>query len=323
MNFTDFRLKAKRIFRKYKKIILICALVFVVIFLINYILAHMPEKYEATTTLDVHTSVIDSNNSTPKYISSEIEKKLEEYVGYCNEGNYQRAFDMLADDCKKYSFDDDIEVFMRHVLVKMPTPKKYAIQSYSKTTYGNNTMYVYEVKYADDYLATGLTQSEYGFTSEKFTFYYTDEGVKMNAGDYLYHTDIKNISENEYLKIDVVDKIVNYSIEQYELKLTNRSNYTIVISDNQEVDEIVLTLPQEVRKRSEVDSLVLEPNQTITVDFTFPKFADDGDTSQSILFSSIRVMEKYSGVNGIAEEVIQSEIDNAISKFSMEVKVNE
>ena len=46
---------------------------------------------------------------------------------------------------------------------------------------------------------------------------------------------------------------------------------------------------------------------------------DDGDISQSLLFSSIRVMEQYSGTDEIPKEVIQSEIDNAISKFSMTV----
>ena len=61
----------------------------------------------------------------------------------------------------------------------------------------------------------------------------------MNAGDYIYHSDINSISENQYLKVDVVDKVVNYSIEQYEIKFTNRSNYTIVIADGGETDEVV------------------------------------------------------------------------------------
>jgi hypothetical protein len=32
-------------------------------------------------------------------------------------------------------------------------------------------------------------------------------------------------------------------------------------------------------------------------------------------------MEKYSGTDGVDDATIQSEIDNAISKFSMEVNV--
>ena len=80
-------------------------------------------------------------------------------------------------------------------------------------------------------------------------------------------------------------------------------------------------LPQETRNRMEVTDIVLEPNETEAVTFTFQKFVDDGDESNSMLFSSIRVMEKYSGTEDVEEAVIQSEIDNAIAKFSMEVSV--
>ena len=287
------------------------------------ILKNVPVSLVPETTYEAHTSVMDSTASTPTSLRNPIEDMIEEYVGYCNEGNYQKAFNMLSEDCRKYEFDDDVELFMEHVLIKMPTPKKYSIQDYSNMKYGDKRLYIYEIKYTDDFLATGLTNSSYSYTSEQMTFYEDDDGLQMNVGNYIYHADIKNISENEYLKIDVVDKIVNYSIETYELQLTNRSNYTIVISDQQESGEIVLVLPNEVRNRSEVNDIVLKPQEAYKVSFTFPKFVDDGDESQSILFSAIRVMEQYSGTEDVPEETIQSEIDNAIAKFSMEVKVTE
>lgn len=323
MDFTEFRLKIRRFFKKHRKTLLIAFIILFIVYLINYIIANRPVEYKPTTTLDVHTSVIDSNSSTPTAVAGSIEKRLEEYIACCNEGNYQKAFNMLSEECRQYSFDNDIVAFMEHVLIKMPTPKRYAIQNYSNVTYSGKRMYIYEVKYTDDLLATGLTNSQYAFTSEKFVFYYEDDVLKMCAGDFLYHTDIKNISENEYLKIDVVDKIVNYSIETYQVKFTNRSEYTIVLADSVENDEVVLRLPNEVRKRSELQDIVLEPGQEMDVTFTFPKFADDGDASQALLFSSIRVMETYSGTNGIDDAVIQSEIDNAIAKFSMEVTVSQ
>ena len=136
-------------------------------------------------------------------------------------------------------------------------------------------------------------------------------------------TQVKEPVENEYLKIDIVDKVVNYSVETYKVKLTNRSNYTVVIADGQELNEVVLKLPHEVRVRSEITDIVLDPLESQELEFTFKKFADDGDESISLLFSSIRVMEKYSGTEDIPEEVIQSEIDNALSKFSMDVNVLE
>ena len=323
MNFIDLRLKIRRFFRTYRRVLLIIFIIWAIVFFINMILRNMPKELKPETTYEVHSSVMDSSSSTPKSLQKPIEEKIEEYIGYCNEGNFQKAFNMLSEDCREYGFNNDIEEFMKHVFLKMPTPKKYSIQNYSNIKHGKMNLYIYEIKYIDNFLSTGLTNTEYSFTTENITFYSEDNELKMSVGNYIYHTDIKNISENNYLKIDVVDKVVNYSIETYKIKLTNRSNYTIVISDSQEKDEVVLVLPQEVRNLSEVADIVLGPEESLILDFTFPKFVDDGDSSQSIVFSSIRVMEKYSGTENVDEKTIQSEIDNAISKFSMEVKVTE
>lgn len=323
MNFTEFRLKFRRFFRKYRRILFVIVIIWAIIYFINKILANTTNDYVGETTYKPHTAVINNSKVASSSMQKNIEEMIDEYVTYCNDGEFDKAFEMLSDDCKEYEFDNNIEKYMSYVYTKMPTPKEYSLQNYSSTEYGGKTMYIYEIKYTDDLLATGLTNSTYNYTSENITFYRGDEGIEMNVGNYIYHTDIKNISENEYLKIDVVDKVVNYSIETYEVKFTNRSNYTIVIADGQETDEVLLTLPNETRSRSELNDIVLKPGASDTITFTFKKFVDDGDNSSSILFSSIRVMEQYSGTEDVEESVIQSEIDNAIAKFSMEVSVQE
>ena len=83
-----------------------------------------------------------------------------------------------------------------------------------------------------------------------------------------------------------------------------------------------MVLGNESRQSGDLDNIVLYPNQSATLKFEFPKFVDDNDPSQKLMFPAIRVMEKYSGTN-VEEEIIQSEIDNAIAKFSMEIIVAE
>lgn len=323
MKFTEIRLKVRRFFRKYKRLILIIFIVWLGIFLLNLYLTLRTVKPETTSTYKAHTAVIDSSSSTPTILREPIEDLIKKYVDYCNDGNFQAAYDLLSEDCKKYGFDNKIENFMQHVYIKMPTPKHYAIQDYSNTRYDGKKLYIYEIKYTDDLLATGLTNTEYTFTSEKMVFYSEYDEIRMNVGDFIYYKDIKRISENEYLKIDVIDKLVNYNSEVYEVKFTNRSNYTVVVSDSTENEEVSLILPKETRQRNTIQDIVLKPQETQTLKFQFPKFVDDGDESQSLLFSSIRVMEKYSGTEGVSDEIIQEEIDNAISKFSMTVKIDD
>ncbi|MBR3613761.1 MAG: hypothetical protein IKL55_01090 [Clostridia bacterium] len=323
MNVTELRLKIRHFFRKYRKVIIIGLIIWAIIFLVNQIIMNMPKNYEPETSYDAHTSIMSTSSKTPKSMRQPIENVIKEYVDYLNEGNFQSAFNMLSDDCKRYGFNYDINEYMKHVFTKMPTPKQYAIQNYSNIKYGKKDMYIYEVRYFDDFLATGLTNSKYEYTSEDITFYYGDNGLEMNVGNYIYHTDIKNISENDYLKIDVIDKVVNYSIETYEVKFTNRSDYIVVVADGVEEDEVQLLLPNETRQPSEFTDIILGPDESITAKFTFPKFVDDGDMALSLVFSAVRVMEKYSGTEDVDEAVIQEEINNAISKFSMEVAITE
>ena len=321
MNFTEFRLKARHFFRRNRRIIFIIFLIWLCIFLVNYILKNSPEKYTPSTTYEKHTSVMDTDSSVPSNIKSGIETRIEDFVEACNDGNYQKAFDMLSDDCKEFAFGNNIETFMGHVLTKMPTPKKYAIQDYSNIKIGNKKVYIYNVKFFDDFLATGLTNQDYLYTEDKFMFYQGNDGLEMNIGDYMYHGEVKRISENEYMKLDIEERTVNYSIETYKIKLTNKSPYTIVVADGQETDEVILQLPNEYRIRSETYDIVLEPGESTELDMVFKKFVDDGDTSQAITLTSVRVMEKYSGTENIDESVIQDEINNAISKFSMSVSL--
>ena len=321
MNFTEMRLKIRHFIKKNRRLLLIIFMLWAIAFLINLLIGLRKDELKPTTTYEPHVSVMDSSESTPKNMQEPIENKIKEFVDACNESNFEKAYMMLSDECKKYAFNDKLENFMIHVNVKMPLAKKYFIQNYSQTQYGKRKMYIYEVKYTDDLLATGLTNDKYRYTSEKFAFYKDDDGtMQMNIGDFLYYEDIKSISENEYLKIDVESKIVEYEIEKYSVRFTNRTDKTIVISDNAENNEVVLILPQESRKREEIKDIVLAPGEDLRTEMTFSKYSDDGDIAQSIKFSSVRIMEKYSGTENVDEETIKQEIDNSV-KISMEVKV--
>ena len=323
MGMVDFRLKIRHAFRKYRRIIFVALSIWGIIIFVNYMLKNRKIELKPTTTYEPHISVMNDSSSTPKSMQEPIEKLIDSYIQACNEHDYQKAFNLLSDDCREYGFNNSSAKFLEHVLKKIPSKREYVIQNYSNMTLNSKKIYIYDIKYTDDILATGLTNSEYAYTSEKMTFYKDEEdNVKMSVGNYIYHTPIQSISENEYLKIDVIDKIVNYSVEEYEVKFTNRSEYTIVISDGFINSEVVLQLNKETRKTEEQIDIVLEPGASITQKFSFPKYVDDGDTSISLNFASIRVMEVYSGTE-VEEEIIQAEIDNAVAKFSMTVSVSE
>ena len=318
MNFTSIRLKLRHWFRKHKTVLFIAVVVWGVIFVINKFLSDYTPEPVPNTTREPEVTILDSGVSAPSKVQSTAETMIEEYVGYCNEGNYQKAFNMLSEDCKKYAFNDDIEAFASYVLTKMPVPKKYSIQDYSNY----DGFYIYEVKYIDDILKTGLTNQTYEYSTEKIVFSKNaNGGYDMATGNFVKHDKINNVAENEYVKVDIIERTVRYSIETYEVKFTNRTDSTVVIQDNFEADEINLVLSGEYRSLNNPDGMIiLEPGEEEMATLVFKKFADDGDNSVAILFSNIRVIENYKGVDGTEEER-QAEIDTALAKFSMQVPV--
>lgn len=332
MGYTDFRLKVRHFFKKYKKIVFIVITIWGIIIMINQMLKNRVVEPKPITTYEPHVSVMSQSSTTPKSMQEPIENLIKKYVDYCNERDFENAFFLLSTECREFEFDNTPSKFINYVLNKIPSKREYSIQNYSNITIDNKKVYIYEIKYTEDLLATGLTETDFYYSSEKMAFYEDDDGkIQMNVGNYIYQTDIKNISEHEFLKIDVVDKIVNYETEEYEVKFTNRSNYTVVIADGNGNVETELQLNQETRQRIEDTDIVLNPGESKTEYMSFQKFVDDKDSSNNLIFGSIRVMENYTRIDEIAEEIteevaeqiIQSEIDNAIAKFSMTVSVKE
>ena len=322
----DFRLRIRHFYRRNKKIIFIVISVIVILFMVNQYLKNRTIKPTPKTTYAPHTSVIDSSSKVPKSISKTIEELIDEYMEYCNNSDWASAFNMLSSDCKEYSFGNDLGEFMKYAYKKMPTPKKYAIQDYSN----DGNLYIYQIKYTDDFLATGLTNSVYSFTEEKMIFKKLANGeYEMSVGNYIDHHNLKNIFENDYLKVDLKSVVQYYSMEEYKIKLTNRSNYTIVIANNVEDKEVCLKLTSgDYRERLDmVNEIVLEPQETTTKTFKFTKFYDNDDDSDSIYFNSIRILEEYNGVQselGEIEEIVEEqniEEQNSIAKFSMNLPI--
>lgn len=224
---------------------------------------------------------------------------------------------MLSKDCKEYAYPT-YEDFIDHLKIVMYTPKKYSIQNYSNL----DDMYIYSISYTDDFLATGLTNTEYSYTEEKMAFKENEDGqLEMSVGNFIKHENINLSTENEYLKIDVKDRIVNYATEEYTVRFTNRTNYDIVISDYVEENEITLSLSNEVRGAEQHEDIVLGSNETKDVKIVFSKYVDDNDSSNFINFNNIRVLEDYYGEFS-ENTVIEDKIINAIAKFSMNVAVN-
>lgn len=301
----DTKMKIEKFFKKYSRVIIIVLAVWFAVILVNTALKNT-KNYTPETTYEPQIAVLDSSSSAPKKIHEETEDFVEKYVGYCNSGEYEKAYDMISDDCKEEYFGN-YQAFVSFVKNKFTQKKIYMIQDYSNY----NGKYIYNLRLYDDILATGLTGSTYSFLEEKLIVTYDeDKNVKFNVGGFIGSEKVQSVQENEYLKADILSKSVFYEYEIYKIKFTNRSDKTIVISNGQVPREIAMNVSGELRA-AENSNIILRPNEDDVAIMLFPKFFDDKASSNSILLDSIRVVDEY-----IEENPNE---DNAIYKFSMEL----
>lgn len=318
--FTGFRIKFLHFLKKNCKVIFIGVCIWTVVFFVNLYLRNYSAPRELQTTYEPHISVMDETNEVPKKVSNYVEEMLDEYIGYLFDGNVEQAYQMLSDTCKQYSFENNIDNFTSYVLNKVGSAKHYVIQDYSNK--GNT--YVYQIKYTEDFLATGLTNTTYSYTEEKIVFKKQKNGtLEMAVGSFIDYEEINNIFENEYLKVDVESVQKYYSHEVYTVKITNRSEHTIVIADLQGKNEIFLALnSKDTRDVVNITNLVLKPNTSTIQKLQFQKFYDNNDEASNLTFGFVRVMEQYSGTEKVSQEIIQSEMQNAIAKFSVDIPIH-
>ena len=99
MSFIDTRLKIRRFFKKYKRIIIFIVILWAIIYVVNYILKNMPKEEVPETTYEPNISVMAEDEVPDKWHET-IESTIETFVQRCNNKEYEAAYNMLSDDCK-------------------------------------------------------------------------------------------------------------------------------------------------------------------------------------------------------------------------------
>ena len=149
--------------------------------------------------------------------------------------------------------------------------------------------------------------------------YDEDGNIVFSVGNYMGSQDLQYQASNDYLIARVTKSVEKYSFIIYNLELTNRSNYTVVVQDgNTDDTEIFINIGDETRGCIEDDTdIVLGPGETKNVSISFSKFYDSDTEVDGLVLNAVRVMENYTG----NEETAQQEIDNAIYKASMTISM--
>lgn len=314
---TNLRLKIRDIFKKNKRLILTILIVWAAVFVINYILGHLPEKDNQvpTTTYTPHTAVMDESE-VPKKIQDPIENLIKDFMEACNSKDYDKAYNILSADCRSEVFED-IETFKQYIDGVFDEKKIYNIQNFSN----KNGYYIYTVTILDDIMASGMTGEEQLETTEE-TFVIKEENgsLKLAIKGYLENKTVDKMYEDNNLKINIEDVKIDYETMTYTIKVRNKVDDIIVLDDFSEKNEIVLSTDMGDRNASTglmVEPIVIYPNETKYFDLKFTRFYDEYGNVNSMKFNRIRVLKTYTGL----DETKESELQNATAIYSIELNL--
>ena len=313
-NWTETRVKIIDFFKRNRKKIIIGIIIWLIIILINYIIKINRQKIQLpSTTYKPHVTVMDESKEVPQKYQKSIENLVDTYFNYCNNGEYESAYELITEDCKKANYPT-LEGFKTYVDKIFEGKKKiYNLQSYSIV----DNKYIYNIRILDDILANGTTDGYY-YYEEKIILIEENGQMKLSIAQYIGDQKMNSIVEDEDIKIEVTNKSVDYETECYTIKITNKTKYNMVLADNTQNNEVFLNLDNGAVREpigTQIVSIFLPKNCTREYKVTFNKFYDDDAISKSIVFGAIRVLEKYNWQEGTS----QDDLKNALRLFSFEV----
>lgn len=313
----DQRLKVRQFFRKYKRVIIVALVIWIVIIVINQIIKNMDFSKVPYTTYEPNKAVMD-DSSVPTKLQEPISKIIDNFITACNEKDYEKAYGYIADDCKEVKFSNKIDNFKEYVDTNFDTKKVYNIQDFSNL----DDTYIYNVKILEDMMATGMTNSGYSFYEEKFVIRNTKEGLKLSILGYVQTDEMNILAQDNNLRIKINKRIVNYDNEQYEIEITNRTSDYIVLYDGSISNEIEINIGDQKRQMitdNREGLIMISPMSKETIKVSFTKFADDGRTSTELIFNAIRILDRYSN----NQEEREADIENAKEKYSLTIDLDQ
>lgn len=316
---TNLRVKINEFVKSHKKqVIITCLVLWLIIFIINQILKNRPPKsQEPSTTYKPHTSVVNIDKGieeTPKEYEEKIENLVDKYFNYCNNGEYENAYNLITEECREKLYPT-LEQFTSYVNFVFKGKKKiYNIQNYS--IYENK--YIYTIRILDDILANGTTDG-YSYYEEKLVLIEENGEFKLSIGEYIGDEKLNIQVEDDNMIVEITNKSVDYETETYTIKITNKTDKYIVIADNTQDNEIVLDVSGQARHPINTTFVwfFARPNSTAKLDVQFNKFYDNGLKSNKLTLNAIRILDNYNYAKGTTQE----DLDSAIKLYALDINL--
>ena len=238
---------------------------------------------------DTYFSTDESVVSGEKIDSNKLEKAskvIEEFISECNNGNIEKAYNLLTDDCKNEMYQD-IEKFTNYYynqIFNNNTKKTAIIENWILNTY--------KVTISDDIMATGGVSTTN--VQDYITVIEDDDILKISLNNYIGKEEINKVQVVNDIEFEIVEKDVYMDYEIYTIKVNNNTENNIVLDDLTNTKSIYLEDNNGVKhyaKSSEIIPNLLKINKGFStqIDIKFNRtLTDESIEINSIVFSAVK-----------------------------------
>lgn len=237
---------------------------------------------------------------------------INEFVKYCNNGEIEKAYNLLTEECK-INLYPNINTFKTNYVQKRFTKKRQAdIQSYY-----NDRVYTYKVRLTEDILSTGNASMD-GAIEEYMTIVTKNGEEKLSINNYITRRNIGIEGSNNNITIKLVSKDIYLDYEIYNIQISNNTNKKILLDSKQNTNTVYLTssiggtFRASIYEMSET-SLIVGERQTKNLSIKFNKVYNPTLKMSAMNFSNIimdyedyknsKDKENYENINSIKIEL--------------------
>lgn len=297
-------------------IVIIIALILVVIRILNglaseenarkrnNLISGNSSTNDSTTISEPNKSVI-TGEEIPSESSKTNEAIIKQFVEYCNNGEIEKAYDMLTNECKE-SIYPSLEYFKVNYYQKVFYMKRmYKLENW----FAESGLYTYYITYTEDVLATGNLNSADN-KADYITVVRDKNGDKLNISSYVGR-DVSGKTINRdgvSITINWIDLYMDYTIAHISVK--NNTNTTICVDTKEDTQKTYLYDENSVRytallNETANEQLTVKRGMTNTLDIKFNKIYNSEREPKGIVFSEIVLnYEEYIGKNNSKKSTI-------------------
>ena len=226
-----------------------------------------------------------SSNYNSEKIQDEKLKLISDFLEKCNNGRTEDAYSLLSTDCKVEMFPV-LEKFKNdYTDLVFNTAKTYDIKLWMSGKYS-----IYKISIYENALATGVVNNN--AIDSYYTVVEENNDYKININNFIAKEELNTENSNDYVRINVISRKIYIDYEEYEIKITNNTQKTILMDGYRKNNSMYLQDSVGGKKTAYTNEiperlLIINPLLSITRTIKFNKSYTEKISSKGITFEDI------------------------------------